>query len=288
MISGLTVGTPFTGNFAASGSPAPTYSISAGALPAGLSLNASTGVISGTPTAAGSYSFTLQATNSTGTQTRVFSGTIAEASTTTVAGGSGSSTTSGGGGAASLISFNVIPEEVQTNSAVKVVASTRGRTVGYKPMTVSVCTAGAKYVVTYRSGVCRVNIYVGRRLAKRIRMLVDDAAASGGSKVGHVTLLFNGNASKVTKVALAQMEALRGQMEMSSLVFVMGHTANNGGVIGSAGSYRLSMRRAKSVSDVVKQIGAPVVVTSWYGNTQPATLLRNSPNRRVEVVWIKG
>ena len=42
--------------------PAPyAYSVSAGALPPGLTLNASTGVISGTVDAAGSYSFTIQA-----------------------------------------------------------------------------------------------------------------------------------------------------------------------------------------------------------------------------------
>lgn len=43
-----------------------TYSISAGALPAGTSLNASTGVWSGTPTTAASYSFTVKTTDVNG------------------------------------------------------------------------------------------------------------------------------------------------------------------------------------------------------------------------------
>jgi len=49
-----------------------TWSVSAGALPAGLSLNASTGVIAGTPSTEGSSTFTLQASNSGGTVTRAF------------------------------------------------------------------------------------------------------------------------------------------------------------------------------------------------------------------------
>ncbi len=40
--------------------------MSAGTLPAGLTLNASTGVITGTPTAVGASSFTIRATDSVG------------------------------------------------------------------------------------------------------------------------------------------------------------------------------------------------------------------------------
>ncbi|WP_344367506.1 fibronectin type III domain-containing protein, partial [Arthrobacter humicola] len=58
-----TVGTAYTYAFAASGNPAPTFRVSSGALPAGLSLNATTGVLSGTPTAAGPTTFTVTATN---------------------------------------------------------------------------------------------------------------------------------------------------------------------------------------------------------------------------------
>jgi hypothetical protein len=37
-----------------------TWSVSSGTLPNGISLNTSTGVLSGTPTTAGTFSFTLQ------------------------------------------------------------------------------------------------------------------------------------------------------------------------------------------------------------------------------------
>src|SRR5205823_12075465 len=44
-----------------------TFSISAGALPTGLSLNGSTGAISGTPTVAGTGTFTVHASDSSST-----------------------------------------------------------------------------------------------------------------------------------------------------------------------------------------------------------------------------
>ncbi len=59
------VGVPYGYTFAATGGLTPyTWSISAGSLPAGLSLNASTGALSGTPTTAASYTFTVQCTDS--------------------------------------------------------------------------------------------------------------------------------------------------------------------------------------------------------------------------------
>ena len=52
------------------GYPAPTFSIISGSLPPGLSLNASTAAITGKPTAAGSYAFTVRGSNSAGNTDR--------------------------------------------------------------------------------------------------------------------------------------------------------------------------------------------------------------------------
>jgi LPXTG-motif cell wall-anchored protein len=52
------------------------WSVTDGALPAGLSLDVGTGVISGTPTTSGTYEFTVSATNSKGSITQKFAGTM--------------------------------------------------------------------------------------------------------------------------------------------------------------------------------------------------------------------
>jgi hypothetical protein len=66
------VGTPYSQAPTVTGGTVPyTFSISSGSLPAGLSINSTTGEIAGTPTTAGSYTFTIQVVdkfNQTGTR----------------------------------------------------------------------------------------------------------------------------------------------------------------------------------------------------------------------------
>ena len=71
-VSDGTIFTPYSTRILANGNPAPTFSISSGALPGGLSINGTTGVISGTPTNTGSYTFTVAATNSQGSAAKQY------------------------------------------------------------------------------------------------------------------------------------------------------------------------------------------------------------------------
>ena len=61
----LVVGTPYSYSFAASGTPAPSFSVSSGTLPDGLTLSAA-GVLSGNPTRAGAFAFAVKAVNGGG------------------------------------------------------------------------------------------------------------------------------------------------------------------------------------------------------------------------------
>ena len=90
------VGEAYSQTLTATGTAPITWSIDGG-LPAGLSLNADTGEISGTPTADGTAKFTVKATNSAGSNTKELSITITKApaaeytvTVTTVGGGTAS------------------------------------------------------------------------------------------------------------------------------------------------------------------------------------------------------
>jgi subtilisin-like proprotein convertase family protein len=74
----LTTGSSFSATLTASGYPAPTFSVQSGTLPAGLSLNTTTGEISGTPTTAGTFTGVFAATNSGGTSTQAFTFTVTQ------------------------------------------------------------------------------------------------------------------------------------------------------------------------------------------------------------------
>ena len=96
-LPGGKVGEAYSQTLSATGTTPITWGIDSGNLPAGLTLDEATGEISGTPTAAGTASFTVKATNSAGSDTKELSIAITKAAPTefTV------TVTSGGNGTAS-------------------------------------------------------------------------------------------------------------------------------------------------------------------------------------------
>ncbi|WP_420450270.1 putative Ig domain-containing protein [Ilumatobacter sp.] len=76
-LASMKVGVAYDDGLTASGIPAPTFAVT-GTLPAGLTLDPTTGAVTGTPTTAGAYDFTISISNGIGTAvTRRFAGTVA-------------------------------------------------------------------------------------------------------------------------------------------------------------------------------------------------------------------
>ena len=76
-VQSAVLGSNYTDGVLANGSPVPTYSVTSGTLPGGLSLNSASGVITGTPTTIGTFAFTISATNSVGVLSKALSITVA-------------------------------------------------------------------------------------------------------------------------------------------------------------------------------------------------------------------
>ena len=104
------VGEAYSQTLTATGTTPITWSISNGTLPDGLKLTGNTGEISGTPTAEGTATFTVKATNSAGSNTKELSITITKAApaehTITV-------TTEGGGTASASSAKAVVGTEIR-------------------------------------------------------------------------------------------------------------------------------------------------------------------------------
>ncbi|WP_428152141.1 putative Ig domain-containing protein [Brevundimonas sp.] len=141
--TGATVGASYSQSNPASGGTAPyTYALASGALPAGTTLNTSTGSVTGTPTTAGAFSYAIQATDSQGAPVTVtgatVSGSIAKANQT--------------------ITFAALSNASLSASPLTLSAtSSSGLTVAFSSATTPVCTVSGTALTLVTTGTCTVN-----------------------------------------------------------------------------------------------------------------------------------
>ena len=150
-LPGATVGTPYNLNFALDvvGGIAPfAWSIAGGALPAGIALNSTTGALSGTPTTAGTFTFTVSVTGGGQTATQSLTITVAPIITTatlpnaTVGTPYSQTLTAGGSGTFTWsVSTGALPGGITLNSTTGALSGTPSAP-GAFTFTVSVAGGG--------------------------------------------------------------------------------------------------------------------------------------------------
>jgi hypothetical protein len=144
--------TPVT--FTASGSPRITYSVSAGSLPPGTALDPMTGIYSGTPAAPGSYSFTISATNSKGSDSEPVTQVILQRPAITapasplasIVGGAAASTTFTASGSSPItwsVSAGTLPPGMTLDAATGIYSGTPTATGNFSFTITATNAAGA-------------------------------------------------------------------------------------------------------------------------------------------------
>jgi hypothetical protein len=201
-VSGTTrVGLPYLQPNIASGGTTPyTYSLFAGSVPAGTTLNTSTGTVSGTPTAAGAFNYTIEVTDSGSpaqTATKASSGTIA-AVVPTVAAVSPNGGPPAGGTSVTITGTNLIGA-----SAVSFGGSTAARfAVNGATSITAIAPAGAvgtvDVTVTTGSGTSATSAadhftYASPRMTQQGPKLVGSGAKGKAEQGSSVSLSADGN-----------------------------------------------------------------------------------------------
>ena len=162
------VGVAYSFTIRAAGLPAPTYAVTAGGLPAGNTLNATTGSIGGTPTAVGSYSGVITASNGVSpAATQSFVIAVAQAGQT--------------------ITFGPISSRTLGASPFAVAASaSSGLAVALASLTNSVCSLSGNTVTLIAAGTCTVRASQPGNATYAAAPNVDQSFTVTGSLVSQV------------------------------------------------------------------------------------------------------
>jgi YVTN family beta-propeller protein len=191
-------------NVAGGGTTPYTYSLSAGTLPAGTTLNTSTGTVSGTPTASGAFAYTIEVTDSGSpaqTATRTVSGAIAAATPTVTAvspnggppaGGTSVTITGTNLSGASAVNFGgSTATRFAVNSATSIIAIAPAEAVGTVDVTVTTGNG------TSAASTADHFTYASPRMTQQGPKLVGSHASGNAEQGASVSLSADGNTAIV-------------------------------------------------------------------------------------------
>ncbi|MEY4348571.1 MAG: hypothetical protein RIS43_990, partial [Actinomycetota bacterium] len=249
-----------------------TYSITNGALPAGLTLNPATGAITGTPTTPGSYYFQVTATNGQDSLVAGFSGIIDEAPPVPLVAPTNAKYQWSGYN--TKISWNA------PVGAVRYVVKWRG---------VTLCT-------TTKTSCTALGLVPNDKQVRITAYAADGRSATGpatfvtGLTRANVTPLFANNSAKLTPAYKAKLKKLALYMKSHNItqVTLIGYTDITGPKSIDSG---LSLARAKAVKAYMSKFMSTKKFTiRASGRSNPVksntTAAGRAANRRVEI-WYK-
>jgi hypothetical protein len=235
LASSATVGSSYSDSVSASGSGV-TYSIDEGALPNGLSLNSSTGAITGTPTAAGEYTFTIRAQNSDGSDYAEFTIVVSEPDEETVV------------------------ERVSRHQFVVLDGFPR-----WYSNNKDICHVAQNNVVVFTNvGRCVVSTRdSGNINSDRIFRVTGEKGESGDGRVNAFEVYFAKGSSILSAKAMDKLSTRAAKIKNDSVV-VYGYSAGKKSL---AKADRLANRRAKAVAAFLEDKGVSVTMVRGVGST---------------------
>ena len=173
-----TVNEEYSQTLAATGSDTITWSVDSGSLPTGLSLDRSTGTITGTPTTEGTSTFTVKAKNSYGSDSKEYTLTIDPKQTVSVTGVSLSAT-----------SLTLTEKETTTLTATVEPADAANQKVTWSSSASAVTTVDANGKVTaVGAGTAVITVTTadgGKTATCKVTVEHDPAGAWSGDADGH-------------------------------------------------------------------------------------------------------
>ena len=269
-----TVGTPYSLTLAATNSPT-SWAVTTGSLPAGLTLNNS-GVISGTPTSARIATFTVTATNASGTSAAVgFSIRINSTTTKTITVGAQSNTiTAGTGGSATFPATTT--GIANGNYGVSAIGANwpSDVTIGSPTVANNAFTITLHVTATVSAGIYSLSITIDGTTSNTFNLVVNPAATTPNLSVSPASLDFSSSAGSKSFTVISNVANWSVSSNQSWATVTPASGSNNGTItVHVAANTSASQRTATITVSGTGVTSQTVTVTQdAYDPTPPPAL----------------